>query len=492
MGHFDYRPDQGRLSWSEGLYLIFGFRPGEVVPTLALMSSHQHPDDRPGWDAAIAGATSDGRPFSRWHRIVDARTRTRTLLTVVEGTTGLADGPRLRGWVTDVTEQLRQDRAQEVAAAVTTSAATRATIDQAKGVLMATMDIDETDAFDLLRWYSSYTNTKLRDIASMLLARLADPEQATAPPRQRLSAILTALSGGRRPPVSSKAANWAAPDAPADQAEAMQHIPDELMTRTLVHAIAAAGVSISIADASLPDWPLVYVNRAFEQLTGYSGKEMLGRNCRFMQGEQTDPAHPAAIRHALEAGQEIRLVLRNYRRDGAPFWNELHLSAVAGVSGRITHYIGYQSDVSERVEREQQLERLAFSDPATSLPNTAAAIRHLAALAGAGASIDVLHLSLSGLPADQSTARSALIAAGERLGDLLPAGTLLAKLSDESFLAVLPEPDADTADVVTAAFASPFDIERLSLMLAVRITRARWPGGADSPEALLDSLQQRR
>ena len=68
------------------------------------------------------------------------------------------------------------------------------------------------------------------------------------------------------------------------------------------------------------------------------------------------------MRAALDAGRDIRSVLRNYRKDGTPFWNEVHLSAVRDEAGRITHYIGYQSDVSERVEREEQLRSLAYRD----------------------------------------------------------------------------------------------------------------------------------
>ena len=122
-------------------------------------------------------------------------------------------------------------------------------------------------------------------------------------------------------------------------------------------AVVAAGLSFTISDPRLPDNPLVFVNPAFERTTGYRREEVEGRNCRFLQGPETDPAAVQEIRDAL-AGQEHRTVtLLNYRKDGSAFWNELSLSPVYDATGQLTHHVGIQSDVTSRVAVEQERER---------------------------------------------------------------------------------------------------------------------------------------
>ena len=113
---------------------------------------------------------------------------------------------------------------------------------------------------------------------------------------------------------------------------------------------------ITIADMRLPDEPLVYVNDGFLRLTGYDREEVLGRNCRFLQGDQADPNTVAAIRDAIRNGREIEVELKNCRKDGTVFWNRLSLTPLRDFSGKVTHYVGVQTDVTERVEAQRALE----------------------------------------------------------------------------------------------------------------------------------------
>ena len=101
--------------------------------------------------------------------------------------------------------------------------------------------------------------------------------------------------------------------------------------------------SLVIADAQLPDMPLVYVNRAFERVTGYSREFVIGRNCRFLQGNDTNPADRQLVREALEAGREITVDILNYRADGEPFINRLLISPLRD-GDEITHFLGIQSE----------------------------------------------------------------------------------------------------------------------------------------------------
>jgi PAS domain S-box-containing protein len=122
-------------------------------------------------------------------------------------------------------------------------------------------------------------------------------------------------------------------------------------------AVVAAGLAFTISDPRLPDNPLVFVNPAFERTTGYLRDEVHGRNCRFLQGPDTDPAAVQAIRDALAAREHQTVTLLNYRKDGSAFWNELATSPVFDAAGELTHYVGIQSDVTARVAVEHERER---------------------------------------------------------------------------------------------------------------------------------------
>lgn len=128
--------------------------------------------------------------------------------------------------------------------------------------------------------------------------------------------------------------------------------------------------SVSLCDLCRPDAPLIYVNRGFENLTGYARDEVVGRNCRFLQGADTDRAVVTRIRAAVVGGYDLIVDLRNYRKDGTPFWNRLSLRPVRAADGRLTHIIGIQSDMTRLKEIEEQLNTLALE--LGSMPGSAA------------------------------------------------------------------------------------------------------------------------
>jgi diguanylate cyclase (GGDEF)-like protein/PAS domain S-box-containing protein len=116
---------------------------------------------------------------------------------------------------------------------------------------------------------------------------------------------------------------------------------------------------IAISDLRQPDQPLVYVNAAFERLTGYPSGEVLGRNCRFLQGPIRDQSEVAVLRTAIANHQSVRTLIRNYRKDGEMFWNELSLAPIRDCSGVVTHYFSMFFDVSDRVAHHDRRERLS-------------------------------------------------------------------------------------------------------------------------------------
>ncbi|MBA4062986.1 MAG: hybrid sensor histidine kinase/response regulator [Isosphaera sp.] len=119
-------------------------------------------------------------------------------------------------------------------------------------------------------------------------------------------------------------------------------------------AIQAVNGGLVITDHTRPDHPIIYASPGFERLTGYAGAEVLGRNCRFLQGPGTDPQALAAVREALRVGRPCDVELLNYRKDGTPFWNQLLLSPIRDAAGRLTHFVGVQTDVTGRRRLEDQ------------------------------------------------------------------------------------------------------------------------------------------
>ncbi len=130
---------------------------------------------------------------------------------------------------------------------------------------------------------------------------------------------------------------------------------------------------ISVANAQLPDMPLLYVNPAFELMTGYSFEEVEGKNCRFLQADDRDQPGLTLIREALRQRRQTVAIIRNHRKDGSSFWNELTLSPIRNRDGELTHFVGIQMDVTERVELESALRQ---SEKLAAVGRLASSISH--------------------------------------------------------------------------------------------------------------------
>jgi two-component system, cell cycle sensor histidine kinase and response regulator CckA len=134
----------------------------------------------------------------------------------------------------------------------------------------------------------------------------------------------------------------------------------------LARIVAATSEGILITDPNQPDNPIIYANPAFSRITGYEPEEIIGRNCRFLQGADTDPKTVTQLRQAIQQRQEIKTTLLNYRKDGQPFWNELKISPVLSETGELVYFVGFQTDVTEQKRAEQKIcEQAALLDVAT-------------------------------------------------------------------------------------------------------------------------------
>lgn len=120
-------------------------------------------------------------------------------------------------------------------------------------------------------------------------------------------------------------------------------------------ALTAATQGVVITDAQAGDDPIIYVTPAFEELTGYTKDDMIGRNCRILQGPETDPAEVAKMHHALAEGRACEVELLNYRKNGESFWNLVSIAPIFDDDGVLTHFVGVQTDVTEHRKLEQQV-----------------------------------------------------------------------------------------------------------------------------------------
>ena len=128
-------------------------------------------------------------------------------------------------------------------------------------------------------------------------------------------------------------------------------------------AMNEASVGIQITDPTREGNPLVYVNDGFERMTGYTSEEVLGRNPRFLQGEDSDPEQVARLREAIDSEDPVSLELQNHRKDGTPYWSRISVTPVRDEAGTVTNYIGIQQDVTERKERTQWLRQFLNEGP---------------------------------------------------------------------------------------------------------------------------------
>ena len=284
-------------------------------------------------------------------------------------------------------------------------------------------------------------------------------------------------------------------------------------------ALAAATSGVTIVDMRLPDQPLIYVNEAFEQLSGLPGELVLGRNCRFLQSPDTDPAAVARIRAAVDRGQECRETILNLRGpDREPWWNEIHLAPLLDADGLVAQYIGVQHDVTAKVDAERALiqerdrntacltriEELACTDPLTGLPNRRRLEEQVeTAIWDARSGSDTLALLFVDLDGFKAVNDGLGHAAGDELLQIvartlrarLRRGDLLARLGGDEFLVALtglaPESAAAEArrgaDELAGAVGSCVDLAGREVAVGASVGVGVYPRDGEEFAGLLHS-----
>jgi PAS domain S-box-containing protein/diguanylate cyclase (GGDEF)-like protein len=266
------------------------------------------------------------------------------------------------------------------------------------------------------------------------------------------------------------------------------------------------GVTIAAADG---DQSLLYVNPAFERMTGYSAEDVIGRNCRVLQGPGTDPLAVDALRRAARTGEPVRSRLLNYRADGTTFWNQVDLCPVLGADGEPTHFIGIQTDVSREVEAESRLLRLATHDDLTGLHNRRAVLllleEELMRSSLYGTATLLVLVRLTGVGALQARRGHAVVdrllqESALRLSAARFPGEALAHLGEGRFALVAPglRPDPgvvaatgqDTVTRLLETVRAPFVLDGQRLVVGARAARAAYPADATTVETLMDVAER--
>lgn len=292
---------------------------------------------------------------------------------------------------------------------------------------------------------------------------------------------------------------------------------------TLRRALAATTNGVTIADVTRPDHPLIYVNTAFEKLSGLRAEDVLGVNCRFLQGEDTDPAAIRRIREAIADGREARETILNHRGPNRePWWNEIFLAPVFDDDVRLVQYIGVQNDVTAKVQADRQLlqerqrsahylaevEALAFRDPLTGLLNRRrlqdlleSAVLH-AQVNGTGLALlylDVDHFKSINDRHGHAAGDAVLSAVASRLQARLRRGDLIARLGGDEFLVILPGLDArraaDEAERIAGhcvlSLAEPIELPHGPVSVTVSIGASSYPVDGDTFDTLVHAADQR-
>ncbi len=259
----------------------------------------------------------------------------------------------------------------------------------------------------------------------------------------------------------------------------------------LLAAVTAMETAVCVADATDPAMPIVYVNPAFERLTGYTSAESLGRNARFMQGPDSDRTVVRAIRDDLRAGRFTRARLVNYRADGTAYWVDVHISPVRDGQGRLTRFVAVQHDVTAEVRAQLAASHAATRDGLTGLMNRAAfttgLTREISRAQRRGTSVGVLFLDVDDFK-DVNDRYGHLVGDGflvhvaECLSQRLRGDDAAARIGGDEFIALVTDLPGDgiaavarVTDDLSAALARPFTVDGLEHRISVTIGTAVHP-----------------
>ncbi|WP_084285597.1 diguanylate cyclase domain-containing protein [Solirubrobacter soli] len=258
---------------------------------------------------------------------------------------------------------------------------------------------------------------------------------------------------------------------------------------------------VVIADATKAGFPLTYVSPGFEEMTGYSANDMVGRSCSVLQGPETDSRAIDALRQAVRAGREAYVTLLNYRADGTPFWNEVALAPQRDADGKLVQYLGVQKDVTARREADALIHQLAYFDSLTGVANRAALHTELQSALrqahGEGSELALLFVDLDDFKRINDShghmvGDQLLRAVADRLRTIVRPQDLVARPGGDEFTLLIRNVATDVATVATelagrviTALHEPLDVDGVPLEVRASVGVSAYPRDAMTAEDLL-------
>jgi PAS domain S-box-containing protein len=357
-GGFEIDMDSGDLLLTDGTRRLVGLSDDTQI-TLEEAIELYHPDDQADVRQTLNRAVETGEKTRGTWRLQTLDGDERLVNVTLVPATGNGDTTILRGAVHDVTERKKRRRDLEQVETWFQYAQ--------DGLFLLNVDEGFTTervnpAYEEVRGLSAeqVRGQSLRDILGDRAGAVAENQCRECVERRESLEIERTLQG------DGAQTHYVTRIAPVVVDGTVEYIAGSVRDVTtqrerqqelqrLQQAIDDASVPITLADPSQEDNPLVYVNDAFEEMTGYPPEETLGRNCRFLQGEDTDSEKVTALREAIDNEEQISVELRNYRKDGTEFWNRLTVTPIYNDEDKLVRYLGTQEDVTERKEREREL-----------------------------------------------------------------------------------------------------------------------------------------
>lgn len=256
----------------------------------------------------------------------------------------------------------------------------------------------------------------------------------------------------------------------------------------LMQAIDHMGIGVAITDPNLKDNPLVYVNQGFTKVTGYTPEEVLLRSIRFLQGEDTAPEHLNVIKKSIKDQKAETVTIKNYRKDGQFFWNQLIISPIFDTDGHLEYYIGLQFDVTEEVEKREaadyQLALLSNFDPVTGLLSISSFKKELDTEIGLGENFAVLRINVNRFryineSYGEDVGDKLLVAISERLKHHFGPETAISRSFSDDFIVLLigdkGRPGPEEASSFLEMLRMPYYIDEETIRIDISLGISMYP-----------------